>query len=541
MFSWKEFEKTKAVLLHCADTKYREDWGQHHITLRPTELLDWIEFLKEDLGFFTLSEVGGVDLGDSKFEIIYHLLNMGTHQRLNLHLLVHDDEMIPTIANFFLNANWMEREQEEMLGLFFSVKGKGLILPEGQRVFPLRLNNSNLEWPEEGDLELPSLNYNPNKSEMSYPEESYLWRHYDLLSSETLGNFEWLVCYDPTKVVDTSVRIGFHHQSFEKIFQERDVIQILHLVNRINPGSSLQYEVAWAKTIEEMFRIRIPERAQAVRLILLELVRIADHLTVLSLICMESKQDEARYFINAREKIYEVLERFAGHRQSQGVIRIGGMNQDLPHGWILENQLVAEILSKNLPLVHRSLINKNKFRSHLQGEALDPQSILQWGVSGPAMRAAGLNFDLRKSQPFYFYQDIDFDIPVGINGTLYDRYLIRYEEIFQSLRIITQVIDNLPLGEIILEQFQGSYPNVLQNIKNLEFPHQWHYSPIESSSGEAGFLVKLSKEYRPSRVKIKTPSFSLAQAISVFSKGLREDQLSTGLSSLGLSRWEMDR
>jgi NADH-quinone oxidoreductase subunit C/D len=541
MFNWKEFEKTKAVLLHSAESQYREDWGQHHLTIRPTELLDWVEFLKDDLGFFTLSEVGAVELEEGEFEVLYHLLNMGTHQRLNLHVMVKAKEVIPSVRGFYANADWMEREQEEMLGLTFSLKGKGLLLPDGQKVHPLRLKANPISWPQEKDLEVPALRYNPNKSETPYAEESYRWKHYDLLSPETLGAFECLVCFDPVKVVETQLRIGFHHQAMEKILQERDIVQILHLVDRINPESSLQYAIAWAKTIEEMFRIRIPERTQAVRLILLELIRIADHLTVLSSICMEAKQEEAKYFLNAREKVYELLERFAGHRLGQGVIRIGGLSQDLPHGWIVENQLVADILSKNLPIIHKSLIHQKKFRSHLEGEAIDAQSIIQWGVSGPAMRAAGLNFDLRKSQPFYFYQDIDFDIPVGIHGSLYDRYLIRFEEIFQSLRIITQVIDNLPLGETISEQFQREYPGVLETMKNLEFPLQWHYSPIESSSGEAGFLVKLNASLKPQRVKVKTPGFAIAQAISVFSKSLQEEQLSTGLASLGLNRWEMDR
>jgi NADH-quinone oxidoreductase subunit C/D len=541
MFSWKEFEKTKTILIHSAGENYRDDWGQHHIRSRPNELLDWVEFLKEDLGFFTLVDIAGVDLRGGRYEINYLLLNMGSHQRLNLHLFLSEKEVVPTLVPFFCNADWMEREQEEMLGLSFSTVGNGLLLPKGQKVFPLRKAQRSLDWPQEPELEIPSLRYNPNKSETPYPEESYVWKHFNLLSPQTLGLFDWLVCFDSQKVVETQVRIGYHHQSIEKILETKDLIQILHLVDRINPESSVQYSIAWAKTIEDMFRIRIPERAQALRLILLELTRITDHLTVLSSICLEAKQDEAKYFINAREKIYELLERFSGQRLGQGLTRIGGVSQDLPFGWIVEYQLVSEILSKNLPVVHRALINQKTFRSHLESDALDAQSILRWGVSGPAMRAAGLNYDLRKSQPFYFYQDIDFDIPVGINGSVYDRYLIRYEEIFQSLRIITQVIDNLPLGEIVPEQFNRPYPEVLHSFRSLEFPTQWHYSAIESSSGEAGFLVQLDEEFMPNRIKVKTPGFTIAQAISVFSKGLRENQLSTGLSSLGLNRWEMDR
>ena len=172
---------------------------------------------------------------------------------------------------------------------------------------------------------------------------------------------------------------------------------------------------------------------------------------------------------------------------------------------------------------------------------MNAQSILQWGVSGPAMRAAGLNYDLRKSQPFYFYQDIDFDIPVGIHGSTYDRYLIRYEEIFQSLRIITQVIDNLPLGETVSELFNLNSYEILNHLTSLDHEDQWHYSAIESSSGESGFLAKFDVNKRPQRIKMKTPSFCIAQALPVFIKGLREEQLSATLASLGINRWEMDR
>jgi NADH-quinone oxidoreductase subunit C/D len=541
MFSWKEFEKSKSVLSHFSGSRYRDDWGQHHITVRPNELLDWMEFLKEDLGFFTLTDLAGIDLGNGNYEVVYHLLNMGSHQRLNLHLYANRGEVIPSVLRFFTNADWLEREQCEMLNLVFDTKKASLLLPEGQKNYPLLKNAQIKQWPCEEEITLPSLQYNPNKSEAPYPEESYRWISYDLFSDKTKGNFEWQVCFDPVKVVDSRLKIGFHHQGFEKLLESKDLIQIMQITDKINLNSAPNQSIAWARTIEEMFRIKIPERAQAIRIIMLELARIADHLTVLASICMELGQDEFRQFINSREKIYELFEKYSGHRHGIGVARIGGVREDLPHGWIVEYQNVSEVLIKNLVVVHNALIGKNKFRSHLEGEPVNAQSVLQWGVSGPAMRAAGLNFDLRKSQPFYFYQDIDFDIPVGIHGSTYDRYLIRYEEVFQSLRIITQVIDNLPLGEHVPQAFDQNYLELIKLFKTLEFPLQWHYSSIESSSGEAGYLVKLDGTLKPSRIKLKTPGFSIAQALPIFVRGLREEQLSTCLASLGVLRWEMDR
>jgi NADH-quinone oxidoreductase subunit C/D len=536
MFKWKEFDKTKEILSHSAIHQYKDELGQHNLYLRPKDLLEWIEFLKDDLDFFTLIDIGAVNLEKHKFQIVYQLLNMGTHQRLNIHIDLNPQEILPSLKGFYLNADWMEREQSEMFGLLFDSKKDSLILPE---YFNKNLNHH--DWHIEESPPLPKLPYNPNKSEAPYPEESYKWHRYDLFSPQTQGHFESVVCFDPVKVIDLKINIGFHYQGLEKLLEAKDIFQVMHLVDKINFTISPSFSIAWAKTIEEMFRIKIPERAQAIRIVLLELARISHHLTVLSSICKELGLQECVLLLNLREKIFELFEKYSGHRHGLNTIRMGGMKDDLPHGWIVEYQTVSDMILKNLRIIHHSLIGQRKFRSSLEGESVNAQSILQWGVSGPAMRAAGLNFDLRKSQPFYFYHEIDFDIPVGINGSAYDRYLIRYEEIYQSLRITTQVIDNLPLGEIISPAFDKNYFDLTKKFIHLEQTGVWHYSAIESPSGEAGFLVKISDGITLQRIKIKTPSFTMAQALPVFIKGLQERQLAANLASLGLSRWEMDR
>lgn len=157
------------------------------------------------------------------------------------------------------------------------------------------------------------------------------------------------------------------------------------------------------------------------------------------------------------------------------------------------------------------------------------------------MRAAGLNFDLRKSQPFYFYQDIDFDIPVGINGTAYERYLVRYEEIQQSFRIITQVIDNLPLGEYMNPEFNQNYLEVDKLLQSARGGKSWHYTGVESPNGEAGFLIMVGDKAQLLRAKIKTPSFPIVQALDHFISGINESQLRCNLASLGVRSTELDR
>jgi NADH-quinone oxidoreductase subunit C/D len=540
VFSWKEFEKTKAILSHVAGGRYRDAWGQHHLRLRPAELLEWAEFVKEDLGFFTLDDVAARVPEAGTFELVYNLLNMGSHQRLNLHLQLQAGEVIPSVVRFFANADWHEREQAELFGLPFDRRCPALLLPEGQRNFPLSPGARTAPWPEDPALPLPALRYNPNKSEAPYPEESYRWRSFDLLSPVTDGNFEAQLCFDPQRVVESRLRIGFHHQGLEGLLARKDVFQILQLVDRVNLGAAPSYSIAWAKTIEEMYRIRIPERAQAIRLIMLELARVADHLGVMAIVCRALELSEARLLVNAREKIAELFEKSSGSRSGQGTAVIGGVRDDLPPGWVVECQAVIDNLCRNLRIIQNSLLGQPRFRGPLEGSPVDAQSVLQWGVTGPAMRAAGLNFDLRKSQPFYFYRDIDFDIPVGIHGAAYDRYLIRYEEIRQSFRIITQVIDNLPLGGVVGEEFAKNPLELRAYFETLKVPDEWHYSALEAPAGEAGYLVQLAAG-APHRLKLKTPSFAIAQALGIFLRGLTEEQLRPSLLSLGLSRFEMDR
>ncbi len=544
MFNVNEFEKTKSILSHIGPSFYSGSADQHHVELRPKDLLRWIEFAKDDLDYLTLVDIVGVDRQRSgnvyRFELVYHLLNMGNHQRLNLHVKFNEDEIVPSVTSYFCHADWMEREQKEMLNLQFDGVMHSLLLPTSQSNFPLRKGVEISPWPLDPEKKLPLVHKNPNKSEAPYPEESHVWKKFDILSHETSGNFEWLVCFDPVKAVRSEVNIGFHHQGLEKLLENKDWFQVMQLVDKIQIGAAPTYSIAWAKTLEDILSIRLPERAQAIRIVMLELGRVAEHLTVLFEMTHALVLDECKLFLNAREKIYELFEKYCGHRQGMGIARLGGLREDLPHGWIVEYQSIAELLKSNLHMIHKSLIGQKKFREVLSLSPVNAQTVLQWGVSGPSMRASGLNFDLRKSQPFYFYQDIDFDIPIGIHGSSYDRYLVRYEEIHQSLRIITQVLDNLPLGGVVNADFDKNVFN-LKDILPQSLPHHWHYSGLEAPNGEAGFFLLSHVNLNPYRIKIKSPSFTLAQALPQFVLGLEQDQLVATLASLGIRRFEMDR
>ncbi len=544
MFNWKEFEKTKVILSQ--SSSYYDFGSQHNVIIRPIDLVRWIEMIREDLGFLTLVEISGADIrgifdNDYDFNLTYHFLNMGSHQRLNIHVRFFENEIIPSIIELFTHADWLEREQREAFGIKFSRPMKNLFYNENTSHYPLRKDAVISSWGENPEPRLPTIEKNPNKSESPFPEEAFEWKLFDIVSPQACGLFEWQVCFDPLKVIKSNLNVGFYHEGLEKLLEKKDWQQILHLVDKINLGSAPTYSIAWAKTLEDLLRIKLPERAQAIRIVVLEMARIAEHLTVMHEITYSLGMDEHRLFINCREKIYELMEKYCGRRQGLGVARLGGIKEDLPHGWIVEYQSVYEIIFKSIKTIHRSLISQVKFRESLSTGEVSAQTALEWGISGPAMRASGLNFDLRKSQGFYFYQDIDFDIPVGIHGTAYERYLIRFEEIFQSFRIITQVIDNLPLGEIVNSDFDKNYLDLKNYLRTLNLPRGWQYTGIESPNGEAGFLVMFDGKADPLRVKIKTPSFALAQALPHFIHGMQEAQINSSLASMGIRRFELDR
>ncbi|MGE3608574.1 MAG: NADH-quinone oxidoreductase subunit C [Bacteriovoracaceae bacterium] len=523
MFNWKEFEKIKNIL-SLSGNAYYEEKGFHHINIRPVELLKWVDLIKNDLGYFTLIDIVCVQNQnpDFEFEVIYQLLNMGTHQRIILHLFSNRNEIIPSINSFYAFADWAEREQAELYALKFDRELKPLLTIKEE-------------------LALPKTRTNPNRSETPYQEEIYEWKKFGLLDPATCGNFEAVICFDPKKIVDSQIQIGFYHLGLEEMLTQKSWFQITQLIDRFNLSSGPTYSLLWVKTLEDLMRIKIPERAQAIRIVILELARIAEHLTVMYEICASVGQDEARYFIDAREKISELFEKYCGDRQGVGVAKLGGVKEDLPHGWIIEFQELANLLQKNLNVLHLALISRKKFREKLKGPNVTAATVLEWGVSGPAMRAAGVNFDLRKSRPIYFYQDIDFDIPVGIHGTSYDRYLIRYEEILQSLRITIQVLDNLPLGEVINPLFNKSFFELNHFLNEQDFDKSWQYSCFEAPTGEAGLFFLPANDFSPKRLKIKSPSFSLTQALPKFLNGLEENQVHTCIASLGIRRAELER
>jgi len=241
--------------------------------------------------------------------------------------------------------------------------------------------------------------------------------------------------------------------------------------------------------------------------------------------------EEAKIFTDCREKIFEVFESLTGHRQGFGTITFGGLTCDTPHGWLIQYQRVSDDVTSMLLLLRKFFLSRKDFQDQLSGPAITSETVLRYSLTGPTLRAAGLNFDLRKSNPFYFYKDVDFDIPVGVEGKMFDRFLILMEEVFQSLRIVDQVVDNLPLGDVLVDP-SPHFMNKFSGFSSLS---------LEAPNGELGISVQLQSSEEIQRLKILTPSFSTVQGLNALSYGLTEAQLPVLIESLGINRIELDR
>ncbi len=326
----------------------------------------------------------------------------------------------------------------------------------------------------------------------------------------THGVFRFVAKIDGEKIIDIEPVIGYLHRGIEKIAENRTYIQFKPLVDRLDYTGALNNELCYCLTIEKLMEIEVPPRAQAIRVICAELNRIAAHLIFFGSIGLETGAFTPLLFgFLDRENILSLLEMLAGGRLTFNYITIGGVRQDIPAGFHEK----FEKFRKEFPIKlkrYADLISGNEiFINRLKNIGiLKKEDLFNWGASGPTLRGSGVKFDIRKVEPYSGYEKYDFDIPVGSNGDVYDRYMVRMEEMRQSLRIVEQALDSLPGGE-----FQAKVPKIIKP------PEGELYMRNEGTKGEIGFYLVSRGEKSPYRLKIRTPSFSHLNMLGFALKG----------------------
>ncbi|MEI8278533.1 MAG: NADH-quinone oxidoreductase subunit D [Bacteroidota bacterium] len=375
----------------------------------------------------------------------------------------------------------------------------------------------------------------------------------------THGVFQNIMEIDGERVLETTPTIGYIHRAFEKIAERRSYYQVTPLTDRLNYCSAPINNTGWHLTVEKLLGLKMPKRVDYLRVIIMELSRIADHLVCNSVIAVDTGAlTTFTYVFQFRELIYEIFEEICGSRLTTNIGRVGGFERNFTEAAWSKLDKFLKTFPKTMK-EFENLLNRNRiFMDRCIGAGpLGAEMALNYGVTGPNLRAAGIDYDVRVSDPYCSYEDFDFKIPVGTTGDVYDRYLVRNEEIWQSLSIIHQAMEKLKhldpsvyhadVPDFYLPEKKDVYTKMEALIYHFKIvmgevnilPGEV-YNCVEGANGELGYYLISDGGRTPYRLHFRRPCFVYYQVYpEIVKNGLLSDAVVT-LSSLNLIAGELD-
>ncbi len=546
--------------------------GDLSITIRPDKVVDVCRALKEDptTKFDLLSTVTGLDYkgfpdktSDERFNVVYHMYSIDHGHRVRLKVpLPESAPEIDSISSVWKTANWWERETFDMFGINFRNHPdlRRILTHEEFVGHALRKDHDpGGRTPLSRDYKLP----------IEYQTEWHDDEKHDRISGEptiinigpshpaTHGTLRIVARLDGETITDSDVEIGYLHRCFEKMAETHQWNQVIPYTDRLNYMSSFLNNVGYITTVEKLLGIEVPKRVQYIRVILGELSRIMDHMVCIgtNLVDMGAITN-FWYTFEPREEIYDLLEMTSGQRMMVSYVRVGGLSADIPKDFVPRCREVLKRLPKYIDDVHKLNTHNRLFKQRAVGiTEISARDAIDWGMTGPMLRACGVPYDIRQNHPYSSYDDFDFEVPVGNRGDVYDRYLVRMEEMRQSLRIVEQALENLPEGpyqiddrRITLPPKHGVYTNIedLMNhfkltMHGIQAPPGEVYGYTEGGNGELGFYIVSDGSMRPWRCHARGPCFPIFSAFpKLIEGGLIADAVGA-LGSLNIVAGELDR
>ncbi len=372
----------------------------------------------------------------------------------------------------------------------------------------------------------------------------------------THGIFQNVLKMDGEIIVEATPTIGYIHRAFEKIAEHRPYYQVTPLTDRMNYCSAPINNMGWHMTVEKLIQAEIPKRVDYMRVIAMELARIADHIICNSVIGVDTGALTGfTYLFQSRETIYDIYEEICGARLTTNMGRIGGFERDFsPKAMQLLKDFLATFPKKFDEFC--SLLERNRIFIDrvVNAGPITAEKALSYGFTGPNLRAAGVDYDVRVMNPYSSYQDFDFTIPVGTNGDTYDRFQVRQEEIRQSLRIIQQAVNNMPDGKYFADVPEFYLPPKLDVYNKME-ALIWHfkivmgetdvpkgevYHSVEGGNGELGFYLVSDGGRAAYRLHFRRPCFIYYQAYPEMVKGSMLSDAILTMSSMNVIAGELD-
>jgi len=582
------------------------------------------QYLRDKKNFRLLVDLTCVDYDerDPRFEVIYLLHNFDSRERLRLKVPVNEsDPILPTVSDLWGIANWYEREVWDMFGIRF--KGhpdlRRLIMYDEFKGHPLRKDypitkRQPLVGPEgTNDRTItPTAEMSAKAMDEYVSEEDGLKVKHMFLNMGPShpamhGVIKIILELDGERVVGSDIGIGYLHRSFEKHAESIYYNGVFPYTDRLNYVSPLINNVGYALTVEKLLAIEVTERCEYIRMIMSEISRIADHLTCVGAMAMELGAMTAfLYFMQARESMYQLIEEVTGARVTISYVRVGGVKGDFPKNFEKRVREELKTIREKMDEVHKLLTRNRIFVDRVQNVGvISKEDAISYSFTGPMLRACGVDFDIRKVYPYSRYDQIDFEVPIGENGDIYDRYLVRMEEMEQSAIIIEQAFEKMPPGNIMVD-FEGNEipaekmadlgkfgqtKDLLHQVavtdptllgSNLPYHDQVYardkrvtlpakektygsieglmnhfmlimegygirpprgetYLPVEGANGELGFYIVSDGTDKAYRVRCRPPCFCFVAGFSKLIEGSQVADIIPAFGSINMIAGELDR